>query len=103
MDHGSANTIAAALAAIGDVASHVEETFAQVGSHLGQGHGLFEELNGGLTALSAELSGATVAGAAAALEEIAARLTRLVDVMQAEGGLLGAVGKSADEAATVLK
>lgn len=104
-DHSthSANTIAAALGAIGDVASQVEAAFAQVGSHLGEGHALFEELNGGLGALSLEMSGATIASASTALDEIAARLTKLVDVMHAEGGLLGVIGASADEAAAVLK
>jgi hypothetical protein len=98
-----AETMAGALAAVADVASHLEETFATVGSHLGLGHTLFDELNAGLAALSEELSGAKIAGASAAIEEIANKLTQLVDVLHTEGGLLGAIGASADQASAVLK
>jgi hypothetical protein len=92
-----------AIASIEDVASHIEEAFAQVGDHLGRGRALFDELNAGIASLAVELSGAEIADASAALQHIAAKLTALVDVLSSEGVLLGAIGASAGEASAALR
>ena len=86
-----------------DVVSQIETTFAQVGNHLGRGHGIFQDLNGGLALLSEELSGAKIEGATTALHDIAAKLTGLAEVLRAESALLGEIGTSANEASNVLK
>ena len=99
----SADTIIEAVASIEDVASHIEDTFAQVGNHLGRGHAMFQELNGSLAALSEELSGAKTEGAAVALQDIASRLNELADALPAESALLGSIGKSAAEVSSLLK
>jgi hypothetical protein len=98
-----ADTVSEAVASIEDVASHIEDTFAQVGNHLGRGHAMFQELNGSLAALSTELSGAKTEGASAALQEIASRLNELADALPAESALLGSIGKSAIEVSSLLK
>ncbi|WP_028134698.1 hypothetical protein [Bradyrhizobium japonicum] len=98
-----ANTLAEATAAIEDVSSRIEEVFARVGHDLGRGHLIFQELNQGLAALSGELSGAEIEGAATALQEIAARLSELARALPAESALLETIGKSAAEASSLLK
>jgi uncharacterized protein YukE len=98
-----ADTVSEAVASIEDVASHIEDTFAQVGNHLGRGHAMFQELNGSLAALSKELSGAKTEGASLALQDIASRLNELADALPAESALLGSIGKSAMEVSSLLK
>jgi hypothetical protein len=99
----SANTIMEAVASIEDVASHIEDTFAQVGNHLGRGHAIFQELNSGLAGLLQELSGAKTEGASAALQDIASRLNELADALPVESALLGSIGRSATEVSALLK
>ena len=98
-----ADAIMEAVASIENVASHIEDTFAQVGSHLGRGHAMFQELNDSLAALSQELSGAKTEGASVAVQDIASRLNELADALPAESALLGCIGKSATEVSSLLK
>ena len=98
-----ADTSAEAIAAIEDVNSRIEDVFARVGHDLGRGHLIFKELNQGLAALSTELSGAEIEGAATALQEIAARLSDLAEALPAETALLETIGKSTAEASALLK
>lgn len=98
-----ANTLAEATAAIEDVSSRIEDVFARVGHELGRGHLIFKDLNQGLAALSDELSGAEIEGAATALLEIAARLSELAQALPAESALLETIGKSTAEASSLLK
>ncbi|MBH5399969.1 chemotaxis protein [Bradyrhizobium sp. CNPSo 4010] len=99
----SANTLTEAIAGIENVSSRIEDVFARVGHELGRGHLIFKELNQGLAALSAELSGAEIEGAAKALQEIAARLSELAQALPAETALLETIGKSTTEASSLLK
>lgn len=99
----SAVLITEAIASVEDVASHVEDIFAQVGNQLGRGHAIFQELNDGLRLLSQELSGAKIEGASEALRSIAAKLTGLADALPSERALLGVIGTSAAEASSVLR
>jgi uncharacterized protein YukE len=99
----SADTIMEAVASIEDVASHIEDTFAQVGNHLGRGHAIFQELNSGLAGLLQELSGAKTEGASVALQDIASRLNELADALPVESALLGSIGRSATEVSALLK
>lgn len=98
-----ASTLTEAIVAIEDVSSRVEDVFARVGHELGRGHLIFKELNQGLAALSSELSGAEIEGAATALQEIAARLGELAQALPAETALLETIGKSTAEASALLK
>ena len=98
----SADVMGAATS-VESVVSQIEDTFAQVGNHLGRGHAIFQDLNGGLALLSDELSGAKIEGASAALQDIAAKLTGVAEVLPSESALLGAIGASAGEASRVLK
>jgi uncharacterized protein YukE len=97
------DTISEAVGSIEDASSRIEDTFAQVGDRLGRGHAIFKDLNEGLTALSRELSGTEIEAAATALQEIADRLNGLANVLPAESALLDTIGKSAAEAAGLLK
>jgi cation transport regulator ChaB len=97
------DTIPAAIASIEDVSSRIEETFAQAGGRLGQGHAIFQELNQALTALSGELSGAQIEGASQALHDVAERLNGLADALPTESALLGRLGKAATEASDLLE
>jgi uncharacterized protein YukE len=101
--NASADVIMEAVASIEDVASHIEDTFAQVGNHLGRGHAMFQELNSSLAGLSQELSGAKTEGASAALQGIASRLNELADALPAESALLGSIGRNATEVSSLLK
>lgn len=98
-----ADTLTEAIAGIEDVSSRIEDVFARVGHELGRGHLIFKELNQGLAALSSELSGAQIEGAATALQEIAARLNELAQALPAETALLETIGKSTAEASSLLK
>ena len=100
---GPAETITEAVASIEDVSSRIENTFAKTGSHLGRGHSIFKDLNGGLTALSRELSGAEIEGASSALQDIAGRLSGLAEALPAESALLSRLGSGAKEASALLK
>lgn len=103
MSADPAHTLVDAVASIEDVSSRIEDVFARVGNQLGRGHIIFKELNLGLAALSQELSGAEIEGAAAALQEIAARLTGLAQALPAETALLETIGRHTAEAASLLK
>lgn len=92
-----------AATSVEGVVSQIEDTFAKVGDHLGRGHAIFLDLNGGLALLSDELSGAKIEGASVALQDIAAKLTGLAEVLPSESALLGTIGRSAGEASGVLK
>ena len=98
-----ASNLTDAIAAVEDVSSRIEDVFARVGNQLGRGHIIFKELNQGLAHLSEELSGAEIEGAAAALQEIAARLSELAQALPAESALLTTIGKSTAEASSLLK
>lgn len=98
-----ASSLTDAVAAVEDVSSRIEDVFARVGHELGRGHIIFKELNQGLAALSGELSGAEIEGAATALQEIAARLSELARALPAESALLAMIGKSTTEASALLK
>jgi uncharacterized protein YukE len=98
----AADAIMEGVASIENVASHIEDAFAQVGNHLGRGHAMFQELNGSLAALSQELSGAKTEGASVAVQDIASRLNELADALPAESALLACIGKSATEVSSLL-
>src|ERR1700754_4256105 len=103
MSNGSSAEVMTCASLVEDVVSQIETTFAQVGGHLGRGHAIFQDLNGGLALLSDELSGAKIEGATTALRHIAAKLTGLAEVLPRESALLSAIGASANEASNVLK
>lgn len=98
-----ADTLTDAIAAVEDFSSRIEEVFAGAGQQLGRGHTIFQDLNQGLAALSQELSGAEIEGAATALQEIAARLNGLAQALPAERALLETIGKSTADASVLLK
>lgn len=93
----------AAIASIEVVSSRIEDAFAQAGNQLGRGQAMFRELDGGLTALSKDLSGANIEGASAAIEEIAGKLNELAEALPAESALLEIIGSGAREASALLK
>lgn len=103
MSDMSAHSLAEATASIEGVSSRIEDVFARVGHQLGRGHIIFKELNQGLAALSQELSGAEIEGAATALQEIAARLDELARALPAQSALLETIGRSTAEASALLK
>ena len=92
-----------AIASIEAVSSNIEATFAEVGTHLGRGHAMFNDLNDGLAALSRELSGTKIEGAAESLQRIATKLTGLSEVLAAESLLLKTIGSDALQASTVIE
>ncbi|MGY3620435.1 chemotaxis protein [Bradyrhizobium sp. USDA 10063] len=92
------DTVAAAVASVEDVSSRIEDSFAKVGNHLGRGHALFKELEGALTGLSREMSGAEIEGTSTALQDIAGRLNALAEALPAESALLGRIGEDAEAA-----
>lgn len=92
-----------AIAAIEDVSSRIEETFAKAGHQLGRGHAIFMELNQALTALSGELSGAQFEHASEAMHDIADRLNGLAEALPAESALLACLGKAATGVSELLK
>jgi hypothetical protein len=93
----------AAIASIEVVSSRIEDAFAQAGNQLGRGQAMFRELDGGLTALSKDLSGANIEGASAAIEEIAGKLNELAEALPAESALLETIGSGAKEASALLR
>jgi hypothetical protein len=100
---GPADTITEAVVSVEDVSLRIEDAFAKTGNHLGLGHSIFKDLNGGLTALSRELSGAELEGASAALQGIAQRLNDLAEELPAEIDLLSSLGGCAKEASSFLQ
>jgi hypothetical protein len=92
-----------AVASIEDVGSRIEDVFARVGGDLGRAHGIFQELNSGLSSLAQELSGSKIEGASDAFRDIAARLRSLADALPAETALLGTIGASVAQASIFLK
>lgn len=103
MPTNSLHVLVDAVAPIEDMSLRIEDVFARVGHQLGRGHITFKELDRGLAALSQELSGAEIEGAAAALQEIASRLSGLAEALPAESALLKRIGKSTAEASALLK
>jgi hypothetical protein len=97
------DSTSSAIAAIEDVSSRIEETFAKAGNQLGRGHAIFMELNQALTALASELSGAQFEHASEALHDIADRLNGLAQALPAESALLASLGKAATGASELLK
>ncbi len=96
-------SISSAIAAVEDVSSRIEETFAKAGHQLGRGHAIFMELNKALTALSGELSGAQFEHASEAMHDIADRLNGLAEALPAESALLACLGKAANGASELMK
>jgi hypothetical protein len=92
-----------AVTSIEDVGSRIEDVFAKVGGDLGRAHVMFGELTRDLSAASRELSGSKIEGASVALQDIAARLRGLAEVLPQETTLLGAIGKSAAQASVSLR
>jgi hypothetical protein len=97
------DSTSSAIAAIEDVSSRIEETFARAGNQLGRGHAIFMELNQALTALASELSGAQFEHASEAMHDIADRLNGLAQALPAESALLACLGKAATGASELLK
>jgi len=93
----------AAIASIEVVSSRIEDAFAQAGNQLGRGQAMFRELDGGLTALSKDLSGANIEGASAAIEEIAGKLNELAEALPTESALLETIGSGAKAASALLR
>lgn len=91
------------MTAIADVSSRIEEAFAEVGDRLGRSHGIFKELEDGLSVLSRELSGGRIEGASQALQDIADRLNAVAGALPAEAALLASIGEEAKQASAVLK
>lgn len=98
-----ADSMSSAIAAVEDVSSRIEETFANAGNQLGRGHAIFMELNQALTALSGEMSGAQFEHASEAMHDIADRLNGLAEALPAESALLACLGKAANGASELLK
>jgi hypothetical protein len=92
-----------AIAAIENVGDQVEHVFAEIGGHLGTAHGIFAELNAGLSSLSGELSGSKIEGASVAFQDIASRLRGLAEALPAETALLGGIGASVAQTSALLK
>lgn len=99
----AAKSADAATSAVENVSSRIEETFAGAGHQLGRGHAIFQDLNQALTALCAELSGAQIEGASAAIQDVAERLNGMAEALPAESALLDGLGKAAAEASNLLK
>ncbi len=98
----TADSTSSAIAAIEDVSSRIEDSFARAGHQLGRGHAIFMELNQALTALSGELAGAQFEHASEALHDIADRLNGLAEALPAESALLACLGKAAAGASELL-
>lgn len=97
------HTLVDAVDSIEDVSSRIEDAFARVGHQLGRGHIIFKELNQSLAALSVEIAGTELEGAANALQEIAARLNEFAQVLPTEGALLETIRNHTLEASSLLK
>jgi hypothetical protein len=92
-----------AIRTIENVGDQVEHVFAEVGGHLGTAHGIFAELNSGLSSLSGELSGSKIEGASVAFQDIASRLRGLAEALPAETALLGSIGAGVAQTSALLK
>jgi hypothetical protein len=97
------DTIAAAVTSIADVSSRIEESFADVGNRLSQGHRTFKELEQSLVVLAQELSGTGIESASQALRDIGDRLNAVALALPAEAVLLGGIGDQAKQACAILK
>ena len=86
-----------------NVAVNIEHAFSQIGDCLGRGHGIFQELNEKLSELSHELSGTMIDGAAAALRDIAGKLSGLAEDLPAESELLNTIDCNVTQASAHLK
>lgn len=95
--------VSGVIASVEHVSSQIEGTFAEVGSRLGRGHEIFQELNDGLTRLSGELSGKNIEGTAAAFRDIARKLTELAEVLPSESISLDGIGRKASETSILLR
>jgi hypothetical protein len=98
-----ASLLTEAIAPVENLSSRIEAVFARVGHELGRGHIIFKDLNQGLAALSGELSGTEIEGAAIALREISARLGELAESLPAESALLATIGTDTAEASSLIK
>jgi hypothetical protein len=98
-----AATVPEAISSIEELSSRIEDTFAKAGHQLGRAHATFNDLNEGLTALSLELSGTEIDGAASALQAIAARLSGVAEALPVETALLDNISRGAAESAAFLK
>lgn len=98
-----ASLLTEAIAPVENLSSRIEAVFARVGHELGRGHIIFKDLNRGLAALSGELSGTEIEGAATALQEISARLGELAESLPAESALLATIGTDTAEASSLIK
>ncbi|WP_022720556.1 chemotaxis protein [Rhodopseudomonas sp. B29] len=99
----SHHQLADAITSIEQVSSRIENTFAQVGGQLGEGHTIFQGLNESLSALSGELSSAQIEGASGALQDIARRLNDLAEALPAETALLDRLRTTVIESGGLLK
>ena len=98
-----ASLLTEAIAPVENLSSRIEAVFARVGHELGRGHIIFKDLNRGLAALSGELSGTEIEGAATALQEISARLGELAESLPAESALIATIGTDTAEASSLIK
>lgn len=97
------DVIAAAVTSIAGISSQIEDSFAEIGDRLSQGHRIFKELEAGLVVLAQELSGTGIESASQALQKIADRLNDVAQALPAEAGLLGDIGEQAKQASAILK
>jgi hypothetical protein len=95
--------VATAVTSIAGVSSRIEESFAEIGDRLSQGHRIYKELEASLVILAQELSGTGIESASQALQNIADRLNDVALALPAEAGLLGDIGEEAKQACTILK
>ncbi|WP_407158165.1 chemotaxis protein [Bradyrhizobium sp. STM 3557] len=97
------DAIAAAVTSIAGVSSQIEDSFAEIGDRLSQGHRIFKELEASLVVLAQELSGTGIESASQALQNIADRLNDVALALPAEAALLGDIGEQAKQAGAILK
>ena len=97
------DVIAAAVTSIAGVSSRIEDSFAEIGDRLSQGHRIFKELEASLVVLAQELSGTAIESASQALQNIADRLNEVAVALPAEAALLGNIGEQAKQACAILK
>jgi hypothetical protein len=97
------DVIPAAVTSIAGVSSQIEDSFAEIGDRLSQGHRIFKDLEAGLIVLAQELSGTGIESASQALQNIADRLNDVAQALPAEAALLGDIGEQAKQASAILK
>src|SRR5689334_5567219 len=95
--------VAAAVTSIAGVSSRIEESFAEIGDRLSQGHRIFKGLEQSLVVLAQELSGTGIESASQALQDIGDRLNAVALALPAEAALLGDIGEEARQACAILK